>query len=88
MTDLNASEFVRDRDSAFEEFVRTDDFRPVARYLRKYRMAPGEDLDHPRDVLYAGVYKAARHCTNIPDDVKRLAETKCRQLGFSPEMDR
>ena len=88
MNNRDIENFVRERDEAFIAFVRTDDFRPVARYLRKYRMAHGEDLDHPRDVLKAGVYKAARHCTNIPDDVKQMAETKCRQLGFSPEMDR
>lgn len=83
---MNYEEFVRERDEAFTAFVMTDDFAPVARYMRKYNIGVGENKKRPSDVLKASIYKAVRHCTNIPDEVKREAEVKCALLGFDPRM--
>ena len=40
----------------------------------------------PKDkkVFAAGIYKAVQQCTNIPQEIKDKAFTKCLELGFSP----
>lgn len=79
---FNARRFVIDRDRAFTAAVVNDDWQAVMMYLRKYGM---EIPDNER-VLKGSIYKAVQECTNIPQDVKKLAAEKCIKLGFAPTM--
>ena len=78
--EFDTEQFVRDRDSAFTRAVVDDDWSAVYKYLNKY----GMERPSSRKVLRAAIYKAVQHCTNIPQDVKDIAVTKCIELGFSP----
>lgn len=73
-------DFVKERDEAFIDFVRTGDATKVRSYCKKY----GTTIPKDEKVFAAGVYKAVQHCTNIPDDVKIIAMQKCVEIGFSP----
>lgn len=75
-------QYAKDRDEAFEAFVRTDDFSHIQRLWSKYNIKP----DIPIEVAKAAVYKAVQECTNIGDDIKALAREKCIALGFKPTM--
>lgn len=72
--------FVRDRDEAFIDFVETGSTVKVRKYCRKY----GVDMPKDKKVFAAGIYKAVYYCTNIPQEIKDKAFTKCLELGFSP----
>lgn len=72
--------FVRDRDEAFIDFVETGSTVKVRKYCRKY----GVDMPKDKKVFAAGIYKAVQECTNIPQEIKDKAFTKCLELGFSP----
>lgn len=79
---MNMKKFVKDRDSAFCEFVKTGNLKAVQKYCRKYGVSmPGNER-----VLKAGIYKAVQQCTGIPQDVKDIAAERCKELGFSPYM--
>ena len=78
MTDF--TQFVKDRNEAFTDFVLTGNTKKVRAYCRKY----GVGMPYDRKVFAAGVYKAVQGCTDIPEDIKTMAMTKCLELGFSP----
>ena len=77
---MNAEQYVKDRNAAFTAFVLNDDWGPVKEYCTNYCIAMP---DNP-DVTAAGIYKAVQECTDIPDDVKVKAAMKCMKLGFVP----
>ena len=79
---FNARRFVIDRDRAFTAAVMEDDWQAVMMYLRKY----GMEIPDDERVLKGGIYKAVQECTNIPQDVKKLAAEKCIKMGFAPTM--
>jgi hypothetical protein len=72
--------FAEERDKAFIDAVVNDKWDKVRKYSKKY----GVPIPKDRNVMKAGIYKAVQYCTNIPEDVKNLAFTKCLELGFSP----
>lgn len=74
--------FVEERNRVFTEFVMTDDLRDVYVFCQKH----GVHIPPTVEVLKAAVYKAVQECTDIPDDVKKLAREKCVALGFEPTM--
>lgn len=76
------NDFVKERDSAFVDFVKTGSMKKVDAYCKKYGVVMPEN---PR-VKKAGIYKAVMQCTNIPDNIKDMAMAKCLELGFSPFM--
>jgi len=80
MTDF--TQFVKDRNEAFTDFVLTGNTKKVRAYCRKYGVA----MPKNRKVFAAGIYKGVQLCTDIPEDIKTLAMTKCLELGFSPLM--
>ena len=49
-------QYAKDRDKAFEAFVKTDDFSHIEGLWSKYGMKP----DIPRNVAMASVYKAVQ----------------------------
>lgn len=73
-------QFVKDRDEAFIDFVKTGNAKKVRKYCKKY------DIDMPKDrkVFAAGIYKAVQECVDIPEEVKTLAMQKCVDIGFNP----
>lgn len=75
-------DFAKDRDKAFIEFVQTDSIEAIKAYADKYGIKTPEN----EDVLKAGIYKAVQECTNIPQEIKDMARTKCIELGFKPTM--
>ena len=74
------SNFAKERDAAFTDFVLTGKTKKLLKYCRKY----GVQVPKSRKAMAGGVYKAVQYCTNIPDDVKDIAALKCLKLGFSP----
>lgn len=72
--------FVKERDAAFVDFVRTGSETKVRKYCRKY----GVTMPKDKKVMAAGVYKAVQECTNIPEEIKALAMQKCLEIGFNP----
>lgn len=72
--------FVKDRDSAFIDFVETGSTVKVRKYCRKY----GVQMPKDEKVFAAGIYKAVCATTSIPQEIKDKAFTKCLELGFSP----
>jgi hypothetical protein len=79
---MNMTKFVKERDRAFTEFVKTGDLKAVRKYCRKYDVRIPEN----ERVFKAEIYKAVQECRGIPQDVKDLAAVKCVELGFSPTM--
>lgn len=75
--------FVKDRDTAFTDFVMTGSTKKVRAYCKKY----GMPIPKNNKVFAAGIYKAVQQCTNIPEEVKEKAFMKCLELGFSPLMN-
>lgn len=74
--------FVKERDEAIRRAVVLDDWDGVYRYMAKYHVPCPSN---PR-VLKLGIYKAARECNGIADDVKALAAEKCKAMGACPSM--
>lgn len=72
------SRFADERDEAFIDFVETGNTAKVKKYCRKY----GVDMPKDKKVFAAGIYKAVQECTNIPDEIKDKAFTKCLELKF------
>lgn len=75
--------FVKERDSAFVDFVETGSMKKVDAYCKKYGVQMPKDLK----VKQAGIYKAVLQCTNIPIHIKDKALVKCLELGFSPYIE-
>ena len=80
MTDF--SQFVKDRNESFIDFVKTGDTKKVRAYCRKY----GVNMPKDRKVFAAGIYKAVQACTGIPEEIKTLAMQRCLEIGFNPFM--
>lgn len=74
------NDFVRERDTAFIHFVKTDDMSKVRAYCKKY----GVQIPKKRNVMAAGVYKAVVATTSIPEDIRTMAMQKCLKIGFNP----
>ena len=72
--------FAEERDQAFIDAVLNDKWDKVIKYSKKY----GVPIPKEGNVMKAGIYKAVQYCTNIPEEVKRIAKDKCLELGFSP----
>ena len=77
---MDTAKMVRERNSAFIDFVETGSTAKVRKYCRKY----GVQMPKDEKVFAAGVYKAVQQCTNIPQEIKDKAFIKCLELGFSP----
>lgn len=77
---IDIKQFVKERDDAFIDFVRTDNTKKILKYCKKYGITVPEN----RKVFKAGIYKAVQECTDIPEDVKALAMQKCLEIGFMP----
>jgi hypothetical protein len=73
------SSFTKERDKAFTDAVVNDNWDGVKAYANKYKIPISCDT-----VMKVGIYKAAQHCTDIPEDVKTLAMQKCLEMGFNP----
>lgn len=78
MTDITV--FVKERDAAFIDFVKTGHTKKLKAYCEKY----GVEIPKDKEIMAAGVYKAVQQCTSIPEDIKEMAFIKCIKLGFSP----
>ena len=74
------NDFVKERDTAFIHFVRTDDLSKVMAYCKKW----GVQMPKSKRVLMAGVYKAIVATTSIPEDIRTMAMQKCLKIGFNP----
>lgn len=72
----------RERDRAFEDFVRTGRWGRVRKYCAKY----GVKMPVNECVAAAGIYKAVQECSGISDEIKALARERCEALGFKPTM--
>ena len=57
-----------------------DDLYAWCAFAKKW----GLDIPDNLNILKAGIYKAVRYCTDIPQDVKDVAYKKCFDLGFKP----
>lgn len=79
---MNAEQFVKDRNAAFATFVLNDDWGPVKEYCTNY----GITMPDNPDVMAAGIYKAVQEVKDIPDEVKVKAAIKCMKLGFTSFM--
>ena len=76
------NDFVKERNDAFVEFVKTGDRKKVLKYCNKYGVA----IPKNSKVFAAGIYKAVQQVTDIPAEIKDMAFQKCVELGFSPLM--
>lgn len=74
------SDFSKERDKAFIRAVMEDDWKAVREYAKKY----GVPIPKKRNTMKAGIYKAVQYCTEIPEEVKKVAMIKCLELGFNP----
>lgn len=74
------NDFIKERDRAFTDFVRTGNTKKVRAYCRKY----GVEVPKDKKVFAAGIYKAVCATTSIPQDIRDMAFVKCIELGFSP----
>ncbi len=72
-------EFVKERDMAFIEYIKTGTKKKLLAYFEKYH------IPYPNNekVLEIAVYKAALQCTNIPEDIKNIARTRLTSMGCS-----
>lgn len=77
---INTDSFVKERDSAFIDFVKTGNTEKVIAYCKKY----GVRMPKDKQVFAAGIYKAVQYTNSIPEDVKTLAMQKCLAIGFTP----
>lgn len=77
---MDISQYAKERDKAFIDFVETGSLKKVNALCKKY------GVPQPRSIKgkKAGIYKAVQYCTNIPEEVKGKAAKKCLELGFSP----
>lgn len=74
------SVYAERRNAALIHFVKTGDDSKYRAVCRTYNMP----IPRSEDVFHAGMYKAVRYCTDIPEDIKKQAWDKCIALGFVP----
>ncbi len=77
---MTINDFLNDRKAAFTKAVMNGDWKALRKYCKKY----GIPVPKQKNVMKAGCYKAVQGCTDIPEEVKRVAFKKCLELGFSP----
>lgn len=77
------SEFSKERDDAFVDFVMNDNTDKLKAYCEKYNVPMPED----EKIMACGIYKAVQYCTDISDEVKTTAAWKCLERGMSPFID-
>lgn len=78
-----AEEYAAKRDEALIEFIQTDNDMKV----RELMKSVGTPIPDNIKVFHGGLYKSARYCTRIPEDVKRKAWNKCKKLGMKPYIE-
>lgn len=78
-----AEEYAAKRDEALIEFINTDNDKKI----RELMQSVGTPIPEKIIVFYGGLYKSARYCTRIPEDVKRKAWNKCKKLGLKPYIE-
>lgn len=70
--------FIKERNEALIDFVRSDNPAKFFRYAKKYGVQTPKD----ERIMAGGIYKAVYECEGIPEDIKKLAAEKCLALGF------
>ena len=78
-----AEEYATKRDEALIEFITTDSDKKIRELMR----AVGTPIPADIKVFHGGLYKSARYCTRITEDVKRKAWNKCKKLGLKPYIE-
>lgn len=78
-----AEEYAAKRDKALIEFIETDNDKKI----RELMKSVGTPIPADIKVFHGGLYKSARYCTRIPEDVKRKAWNKCKKLGLKPYIE-
>ena len=73
-------DFVKERDEAFIDFVKTGDLKKVYAFSARY----GVNVPEDETVVKVGIYKAVQECTSIPLNIKTKAALKCMEMGFNP----
>lgn len=77
---MKPEEYADKRDEALIEFIRTDDDTKIRNLMKQV----GTPIPRNIRVFYGGLYKSARYCTRIPEDIKKMAWDKCCALGMTP----
>lgn len=77
------NQFVKDRHKAFADILFHDDYREMDKYCKKYKVPMPKD----RKIQKAAVLKAIQECTDFSEEDKRLAKTRCIDMGFKPFID-
>lgn len=80
---LLAEEYANKRDEALIEFIKTDDDKKIRQLMKSV----GTPIPDNIKVFHGGLYKSARYCTRIPEDLKRKAWNKCKKLGLKPYIE-
>lgn len=70
-------EFVKERDIALIEYIKTGNKKKLMAYFEKYHVPYSSN----EKVLEIAVYKAALGCTNIPEDIKSIAKIRLAAMG-------
>lgn len=78
-----AEEYAAKRDEALIDFIKTDNDKKI----RELMGSVGTPIPADIKVFHGGLYKSARYCINIPEDVKRKAWNKCKKLGLKPYIE-
>ena len=80
MNQKEIDEFIRSRDEAFVNFVKTGSLDKVRVHAEKYGVRlPADEL-----VIKAGVLKAVQECTDIPTKIKVKAARMATEMGINP----
>lgn len=74
--------FVADRNKCLEEFVLNDNLEGYREHCERW------DMIYPKDeiVFKVALYKAVQEVSDLSEEVKQIARSKCIILGFNPEM--
>ena len=78
-----AEEYTTKRDEALIEFITTDRDKKIRELMQEV----GTPIPADIKVFHGGLYKSARYCISIPEDVKRKAWNKCKKLGLKPYIE-
>lgn len=71
------------RDAALTEVIRTGREDAMLALCRQF----GVEYPQSRRARYAGYYKMAQYCTNLPDEIREKALIQCIRMGFQPWID-
>lgn len=78
-----AEEYATKRDEALIEFINTDSDKKIIELMQSV----GTPIPDNIKAFHGGLYKSARYCTRIPEDVKRKAWNKCKKFGMKPYIE-